>query len=122
MSKNPFDKDIFGDIFGDSPLDKNILVNKRKKSDLDKQLEDRRRKTDGDFEHKITCCKNRWKILLYDPLTYAIVLGAIFCVVCYGVYYEWKWIEMIGDGSKCFFSSLLTGLIQYRIIEKNRKS
>ena len=47
------------------------------KNNLDKQLEERRKKSDGDFEHRIAWCKNFWK-LMSGIETLKSLLGSTF--------------------------------------------
>jgi hypothetical protein len=88
------------------------------KNNLDKQLEERRKKSDGDFEHRIAWCKNFWKLIMVHPLTY-LILG-FFCFYCFGKYYEWQIKKMIQDGFGYILVSLITGLIQHFVTKEKK--
>ena len=92
------------------------------KNNLDKQLEERRKKSNGDFEHRIACNKNFWKLLITSPIFYFGVSIICLCFFCFGEYYQWNKTEMIGDAFKCFLTSLITGLIQHFITKEKTKN
>ena len=84
---------------------------------LDKKLESKRKERDGNFEHHWECCKHFWKIIWIHPITYAL----IFPLFCFGTYYDWDLKIMISVSFKHILTALITGMVQYLILEKRNK-
>lgn len=91
------------------------------KNSLDKQLEERRKKTDGDFEHKIACCKGWWKVFWVSPMTYTVAGGIAVGYICLGVYFDWNSKMMVAAIANWGIPSLITGLVlENRKKDKNQ--
>ena len=87
-------------------------------SKIDKELAEKRKKIDGDLDHRISSCKGFWKVFIIHPATWAFII--IFCFSCYGIYHDWNLKQMIGSAFGYFITAILTGLIQH-FITKDKK-
>ena len=89
-------------------------------SKIDKEIAQRAKKIDGDFEHLSKKCDNFWRIFFKHPIVVFTIL--VIFLYCFGLYHDFNWKNMIYVSYTHGITALITGLIQYFIFEKKNKS
>jgi len=85
-------------------------------SKIDKELLAKRQKLRADHEHSSESYKNYWKIFLIRPRNWLIFSVSI--IICLGIYYDWNLKIMINVVFSHLITAILTGLIEYFILNK----
>jgi len=85
-------------------------------SKIDKELLAKRQKLRADHEHSFESYKNYWKIFLIRPRNWLIFSVSI--IICLGIYYDWNLKIMINVVFSHLITAILTGLIEYFILNK----
>lgn len=85
---------------------------------LDKRLEEKRKKRDGEFEHQFQNKINWWKLFFISPKTWGVFI--IICIICYGTFHAWEWKVMIGEAFSYILTAVITGLIQHFLTHKKK--
>lgn len=88
---------------------------------IDKKISQKKAIANGDIEHKMLLYKGFWQLFFLNPLTYVISGGSLLICLCLGVYYDWNIKLIISNSFGYVLTSLITGLVQHFITQKQRE-
>jgi len=73
-------------------------------------------------KYRIETYKRFWHQLIWNPITYLIILLIALACAALGCYCEWNMKEMIGLSFGYILTSLFTGVVEYFIIKSLDKN
>ena len=91
-------------------------------SKIDKEIAQRAKKIDGDYEHLSKKCDNFWRTLYKRPIFVFPSIVIVFLFVCFGLYHDFNLKNMLYVSFTHGITALITSLIQYFIFQKKNKS
>ena len=86
---------------------------KTSKNEIDKILE----KTELYNRAELQAIKHKWKCIFMHLYTWLVILILIIVFICFGYYYDWSVKTMIEKAFGYLLTAIITGLIEYFIIE-----